>query len=136
MSARGAGRSRAAVGPAVTLPELATHELVIPSRPQAIRMQVETALAAAGLKPRIGVEVESVPAILDLVEHHGLHAVLSLNALRGREPALQARPIRLGGRGQPLATQLAIATSAQRSHGPLVEQGSALVHELMRTLWR
>jgi LysR family nitrogen assimilation transcriptional regulator len=136
VSARGAGGSRAAVGPAITLAALATHELVIPSRPQAIRMQVETALAAAGLKPRIGVEIESVPAILDLVECHGLHAVLSLNALRGREKALQARPIRLGGRGQPLSTQLAIATSAQRSHGPLVEQGAALVGELLRTLWR
>ena len=136
VSARGAGRGGTAVGRAIRLAELARHELVIPSRPQAIRMQVETALAAAGLKPRIGVEIESVPAILDLIEGHGMHAVLSLNALRGRESTLQARPIRLGGHGQPLSTQLAIATSAQRSHGPLVEQGAALVTELLRTLWR
>ena len=42
-----------------TLAELATCELVIPSRPHALRMRVETALAEAGLKPRIALEVES-----------------------------------------------------------------------------
>ena len=134
VSARGPRGSSKAVGPAATLAELAGHELVMPSRPHSIRMQVESALAAAGLKPRIGVEIESVPAILDLVEHHGLHAVLSLNALRGRETSLRARPLMLGG-GQPLATQLAIATSAQRPRGPLVEQATALVHELLLARW-
>lgn len=129
-----ARRQAAAIGKTVTLAEVAAHELVIPSRPHSIRMEVETALAAAGLRPRIGVEIESVPAILDLVEHHALHAVLSLNALRGREAALQARPVMLAG-GQPLATQLAIARSAQRPRGPLVEQGTALVRELLLALW-
>jgi len=119
-----------AVGPAVSLAEVAARELVIPSRPHSLRMQLETALAAAGLRPRIGVQIESVPAILDLVQHHGLHAVLSLNALRGREAELQARPVRLPG-GQALATPLAIATSAQRPRGPLLEQGVALVRELL-----
>ena len=120
----------AAVGPAVSLAEVAARELVIPSRPHSLRMQLETVLAAAGLKPRIGVEIESVPAILDLVQHHGLHAVLSLDALRGHEVELQARPVRLPG-GQTLTTPLAIATSAQRPRGPLIEQGVALVHELL-----
>ncbi len=133
VSAR-ARRQAAAIGKPVTLAEVAAHELVIPSRPHSIRMQLETALAGAGLRPRIGVEIESVPAILDLVEHHALHAVLSLNALRGREAALQARPVVLGS-GQPLATPLAIATSAQRPRGPLVEQGTALVRELLLALW-
>jgi LysR family nitrogen assimilation transcriptional regulator len=133
VSAR-ARRQAAAIGKPVTLAEVAAHELVIPSRPHSIRMQVETALAGAGLRPRIGVEIESVPAILDLVEHHALHAVLSLNALRGREAALQARPVVLGS-GQPLATPLAIAMSAQRPRGPLVEQGTALVRELLLALW-
>ena len=134
VSARGGRRRAAAVGRPVSLAEVAAHELVIPSRPHSLRMQLETSLAAAGLKPRIGVEIESVPAILDLVQHHGLHAVLSLNALRGREAELQARPVRLAG-GQPLATPLAIATSAQRPRGPLLEQGVALVHELLLALW-
>ena len=130
VSARSGRRGSAAVGPAVSLAEVAARELVIPSRPHSLRMQLETVLAAAGLKPRIGVEIESVPAILDLVQHHGLHAVLSLDALRGHEVELQARPVRLPGE-QTLTTPLAIATSAQRPRGPLIEQGVALVHELL-----
>ncbi len=140
VSARGpSARSPAArarqVGTPATLAEVATHELVIPSRPHAMRMRLETALAEAGLKPRIGLEIESVPAILDLVQRHPLHAVLSLNALRGteREAAYSARPI-IGGSGRasrPLTATLWLATSAQRPRGPLLEQALPLVCKLL-----
>ena len=62
---------------------VAERELVIPSRPHALRMRLESALAEVGRKPRVGLEIESVPAILDLVQRHPLHAVLSMNAVRG-----------------------------------------------------
>jgi LysR family nitrogen assimilation transcriptional regulator len=94
-------------------------------------MQVETALAAAGLKPRIALEVDSVPAILDLVERHPLHAVLGANALAGREAAFAARPIRIAP-GKSLATKLWLSTSAQRPRGPLLEQGVALLAGMLR----
>jgi LysR family nitrogen assimilation transcriptional regulator len=130
VSARGQLRqgSQALVGKPATLAELAACELVIPSRPHAIRMQLETAMAEAGLKPRVVLEVDSVPAMLDLVQRHALHAVLSLNAVRGSssEAALQARPVRLAG-GQPLRTTLYIATSAQRPRGPLLDQVRGLL---------
>ncbi len=121
------------LGQPVALAQLAEQELVMPSRPHSIRMLTETTLAGAGLKPRIGLEIESVPAILDLVERNPLHAVLGLNALRGRELAFVARPIVLA-RARPLAAQLAIATSAQRPRGPLIEQGTALLAELLQQL--
>jgi len=127
-------RGRAADRP-IALAKVAELELVIPSRPHSIRMLLETALAGTGVKPRVGLEIESVPAILDLVERYPLHAVLALNALRGREPAFVARPI-LVAKEQPLATKLWIATSAQRPRGPLVEQGTALLAELLRQLWK
>ncbi len=130
VSARARPGSGALVGRAATLAEVAAHELVIPSRPHALRMRLETALAEAGLKPRVGLEVESVPAILDLVQRHPLHAVLSLNAVRGsgHEADFCARPI-----GPPtLTTTLWIATSAQRPRGPLLEQAVALLSELLR----
>lgn len=114
-----------------TLAQVAALDLVMPSRPHSIRMLLETALAGAGLKPRIGVEVESVPAMLDLVARHPLHAVLGPNALAGREAELQARPI-TAARGGPLVTQLYIATSAQRPRGPLLDQGCTLLAELLR----
>lgn len=123
-------RERVAEVKPVTLAQLSKLELVMPSRPHAMRMLVEAALAGAGLKPQVTLEIESVPAILDLVERHPLHAVLGLNALRGRESAFAARAI-LTGR-QPLATTLWLATSAQRPRGPLVEQGSALLLQLLR----
>lgn len=127
--ARAAGRL-----PACSLQHLAQQPLVIPNRPHAIRMRVESTLAQAGLKPQVALEIDSVPAILDLVRRHPLHAVLSLNALRasGRAADYQARPIEPGGGAAPLSTTLWIATSAQRPRGPLLEQARALLAELLR----
>lgn len=134
VSARGSSqRTAQLVGRPAQLAEVAAHELVIPSRPHAMRMRLETALAEAGLKARVGLEIESVPAILDLVRRHPLHAVLSLNALRGaeRETAYSARPI-VSGRGRkPLTASLWLATSAQRPRGPLLEQALPLLCSLL-----
>lgn len=133
VSARGKGRTL--VGRPATPAEVAAHELVIPSRPHAIRMRVETALAEAALKPNVGLEIESVPAILDLVQRHPLHAVLPLNAVHasGRETALVARPVTTAG-GSALTTTLWLATSAQRPRGPLLEAALALVRERLGQL--
>ncbi len=124
----------AATAPPATLPEVAALGLVIPSRPHAIRMRVETVLALAGLKPSVALEIESVPAILELVRRHPLHAVLSRNALlaSGREGDFLARPIVLPPRNSPLATTLWIATSAQRPQGPLLTQACTLLADLLR----
>lgn len=126
------GRAKQLLGHPAALAEVAAHELAIPSRPHAIRMRLESALAEAALKPRVALEIESVPAILELVPRHALAAVLPLNAIAGstQEAALAARPIVLAG-GAPLATTLWLATSAQRPRGPLLEQTLALVHELL-----
>ena len=140
VSARPGAKNAAAarlLGPAITLAQLAARELVIPSRPHAIRMRVETALAEAGHKPKVALEIESLPAILDLVQRHALHAVLSLNAVyaTGRAAAYRAQPISLGslGRGQKkLAASLWLATSAQRPRGPLLDQASAMLVELLQ----
>jgi LysR family nitrogen assimilation transcriptional regulator len=115
----------------VSLAELSGCELVIPSRPHALRMRVETALAEAGLVPRVALEIESVGAMLALVQRHALHAVLAASALADHPAggALQARPIRLAPK-RPLTTSLSLATSAQRPRGPLLEQASALLVQL------
>lgn len=137
----GRGKATALLGRPATLAQVAQQALVIPSRPHAIRMRLEAVMAEAGLKPRVGLEIESVPAILDLVQRHGArgwHAVLSLNAIRssGRESAFVARPIvhaaGPGLRRQPLSTSLWIATSAQRPRGPLLDQATDLLAELLR----
>ncbi len=122
------------LGAPVTLAGVAEHELVIPSRPHSIRMLLESALAGEGCKAKVGLEIESVPAILDLVRHDGLHAVLALNAIKssGNEAAFRARPI-----GRPrLVTTLWIATSSQRPRGPLLERASELLRELLVEVWK
>ena len=131
----GARARRAARVLRASLNDVATRELVIPSRPHSIRMLLETTLAGAGLKPRIGLEIESVPAILDVVESGSLHAVLTRSALRGREAQFLARPIHIT-KGQPLTTTLWLATSAQRPRGPLLEQGSELIRQMLLGLWK
>jgi LysR family transcriptional regulator, nitrogen assimilation regulatory protein len=135
VSARTPKVSRKAAPPPklVTLAQLAGCELVIPSRPHAIRMRLETVLAEAGLKPRVALEIESVPAILDLVQRHALHAVLSHNAVRasGKPAAFSALPISLGGRRR-LSTGLWLATSAQRPRGPLLDQACQLLSGLLQ----
>ncbi len=121
------------VGAPVALAQVAATELVIPPRPHSIRMLLDSTLADAGLKARVALEIESVPTILDLVQHDGFHAVLTLNAIRrsGNEGRFQARPI-----GKPrLAATLRLATSVQRPGGPLMEQSIALVSELVARHW-
>jgi LysR family nitrogen assimilation transcriptional regulator len=130
ISARVPGRARQTPRP-VMLAELATRDLVISSRPHALRMRVESALAEAGLTPRVALEIESVGAMLALVQRHALHAVLAVTALQGQADGerLQARPILIAPK-RPLSTSLSLATSAQRPRGPLLEQAAALLTQL------
>lgn len=119
--ARGAARP-------VPVRELAAVPLIIPSRPHAIRMQVETLLANLGLKPHVALEIDGVPAILDLVHQGYGHAVLPLNAVRGDGPRrrLHARPI-----VEPrLKSVLALAISSQRPTTPLTRRTLELIREV------
>ena len=76
------------------LADLPRFPLIIPSRPNAIRTLVETRLASLGLRPQVAMEIDAVPAILELVaEGHGF-AVLSPRALQGAATAA-----RLAARG-------------------------------------
>ncbi len=107
-------RSGAAAQPPAPLPlaELAQLPLLIPTRPNALRMHVEVELAKLGLRPRIALEIDGVSAILDLVADGLGCAVLSRHAVAasGKPAAFAVRPI-----GPPaLQIQVALASSAQR----------------------
>ena len=112
----------------IALRELAELALVIPSRPNAIRMHVEAELAALGCRPRIAFEIDGVSAILDLVADGAGCAVLSRHAVTRsiRPSAFSVRAI-----GAPALTiALSIATSALRP-STLTQQAA---HGLIRTL--
>ncbi len=133
VSGRNGAKGRRRSGPPVTLAEVAEHELVIPSRPHSMRMLLESALAAEGRRAKVGFEIESIPAILELVRHNAMHAVLSRNAIGAADSRhFQVRPI---GSPEPLKASLWIATSAQRPRGALLDPSVALVHSLMRRRW-
>ena len=94
------------------LKELAALPLVIPTRPNAIRMQVEAAITDLGLRPKIALEIDAVSAILELVADGAGHAVLTRNAVASspRPGAFELRPI-----GSPrLRSRLLMAVSSQR----------------------
>jgi LysR family nitrogen assimilation transcriptional regulator len=110
------------------LAELPRFPLLIPSRPNAIRMLVETRLAGLGLRPEVAMEIDAVPAILELVaDGHGF-AVLSPRALQGNAMAsrLHARTIV----APQLKSALAIVTSAQRPSTPLQKATIAMIERL------
>ena len=96
---------------AVALKDIAALPLVIPSRPNAIRMLVESGLANLGLRPDIALEIDGVAAILELVADGAGSAVLSRNAVAtsGRPQAFALRPIT-----PRLRIKLSIAVSSQR----------------------
>jgi LysR family nitrogen assimilation transcriptional regulator len=80
---------------ALSLRELADFPLVIPSRPNAIRMQVEMELAAVGQRPNVALEIDGVATILDLVQDGAGCAILSRHAVStSADPqAFVCRPI-------------------------------------------
>ena len=127
VQARPVGKKEVTVR-AVTLRELAQVPLVIPSRPNAIRMQVEAELAAQGLKPTIALEVDSVASILELVADGAGSAVLAGHAMRnsGQPRAFAARPI-----GSPrVRSAVAMAVSSQRPTTLTQQSTQELIRQL------
>jgi LysR family nitrogen assimilation transcriptional regulator len=96
----------------ISLRALADEPLVIPSRPNSLRMLIEVELANIGCHPQIALEIDSVAAILDLVADGAGSAVLTMNAVTtsGKPAAYSAHPI-----VKPhLRSKLSLAVSSQR----------------------
>ena len=112
--------------------EVAKLPLVIPSRPNAIRMLVETEMANLGCRPQVALEIDGVAAILDLVEDGAGNAVLSRNAVAtsARPQAFTLRPI-----GAPsLRSKLLMAMSSQRPATLTQKAALQLIQELAHRL--
>jgi LysR family transcriptional regulator, nitrogen assimilation regulatory protein len=114
----------------VTLSALVDCPLIIPSRPHAMRMSVETALAAVGGKIKVAHEIESIPAIIDLVRQGYGSAVLPLNAVKSTE---WAQDVQVKSIVSPtLKTSLSIATSTRRPNSPLIRNAIELIRSIVR----
>ena len=93
-----------------TLKEVAALPLIIPTRPNAIRMLVETEFAKVALQTNIALEIDGVPAILDLVLDGAGCAILSKNAVNtsGHADLFSVRRI------EGLHSKLSVAISSLR----------------------
>ncbi len=114
--------------PPVALAEVATLPLVIPSRPNAIRMYVEGEMAAVGVRPTVALEIDGVSAILDLVADGAGAALLSRNAVARsiRPSAYRTRTIH-----PPLRTRLSLAISSQRPATLTQQTTQALIRQTL-----
>jgi LysR family nitrogen assimilation transcriptional regulator len=99
----------------LSLPELAQCPLVIPTRPNALRMRLERHLANAGLHPHIAMEVDGVPALLELAAEGVGLAILPAHAIHG---ATQIKRFTLRRIGSGLMEQIWLAASASRARTP------------------
>ena len=113
----------------IPLAEVARLPLVIPSRPNAIRMYVESEMASIDCRPHVALEIDGVSAILDLVADGAGCAVLSRNALLNspRPSAYTAQTIGT----PPLRIALSLATSLQR---PATQVQKAALELIQRTM--
>lgn len=118
-------------GDTISLQALAQLPLVIASRPNALRMRVESEMAAIGCSPRIALEVDGVSAILDLVADGAGHAILSRNAV-----ASSARPSEFhlrAIRDPALRAQISLAVSAQRPSTLTQQATQTLIRDVLQT---
>ena len=136
---RGGTQAGAEADSSTPLPlgDLPRYPLVIPTRPNSIRMLVESELATRGKRPQISLEIDGVAAILDLVADGAGCAVLPMNAVTtsGKPEVFSTRPIHGASSddgsddGARLRSKLSLAVSSQRP-ATLTQQAMA---ELIRT---
>jgi LysR family nitrogen assimilation transcriptional regulator len=113
----------------VALREVAALALVIPSRPNAVRMHVENEMASIGCRPTVALEIDGVSAILDLVSDGAGAALLSRNAV-----ACSIRPSDFQVRAvcaPALRIRLSLATSSLRPATLTQQSALALIRQTL-----
>lgn len=118
--------------PPIRLQDVAGLPLVIPTRPNAIRMHVESEMAAIGCRPQIALEIDGVSAILDLVADGAGYAILSRNAVMRsvRPSAFSVRQVS----SPALTIQLTTAVSSLRPT-TLTQQATLTLLDEMASEW-
>lgn len=119
-------KTNQALMPTIQLKELAELPLIMPVRPNALRMLTETYMSKMNIKPKIVLEIDGISALLDLIKEGLGFGVLPKYALKssGLETQLVAQRI-LG-----LTSRLVIATAANRPNTPTQQAMVALIQEL------
>ena len=118
----------------IALHEVAALPLVIPSRPNAVRMYVESAMTSIGCRMNIALEIDGIPAILDLVADGAGSAVLSRNAVlhSARPSSFSVRRI-----DRPvLLSKISLATSSLRPSTLTQQTTLTLIRETVEQMMK
>ena len=118
----------------ISLRAVSLLPLIIPSRPNAIRMHVEAEMANIGCSPLIALEIDGVPAILDLVEDGAGCALLSRNAVANsvRPSAFSVQTI-----SEPaLRTKISLATSSLRPTTLTQQSTLTLIRQIIESSFK
>ncbi len=110
------------------------HELVLPSAPHLLRTLVDTQASALGCEPRVTFEVDSVPAIKELLRHDLACTILPYAAVQAEVDAgeFRAAPI-----GEPaLERTLYIAFPERRPAAKAFEAVANLLRDTVRDVAR
>lgn len=114
----------------VPLSALAELPLILPSRPNAFRLALESSMNQIGLAPRIVLEVDGLNAIVDLVREGLGFAVLPPYTLAG---VAKPHPFSLHTLQQPRVTSsLMLVTSARRPSTETHKSVRALLAQTLR----
>jgi LysR family nitrogen assimilation transcriptional regulator len=118
----------------IRLAEVAELPLVIPGRPNAIRMLVESQMASIGCKPQISLEIDGIAAILDLVADGAGHAILPRYAVTTSatpENYLARRIIK-----PSLDSKLALVTAGRRTTTLTQQAMLALIQQVTASVFK
>lgn len=126
-------RADAAVPAEIRLTDLPAYPLIIPGRLHAIRTLVEMHAAECGIQLNIALEIDAVPALLDLVEEGCGHAVLPLNAIDADPGQRRFRCTRISDPG--IHSRMAIATGNQHPMSRLATRAVAMFESEIMPLY-
>lgn len=96
----------------ISLSQLSSLPLILPSRPHATRLNVDRALAELGQVANVVAEIDGVPAILELVRGGFGHAVLPLAAVKASGHASEFVTTAISG--HVIESKVSIVTAAKR----------------------
>ncbi len=120
--------TRLRIGKTVPLKDLPSFNLLLPSRPHAIRVYLESQLAQRGLKLEVAWELDAFATLLDLVRKGFGHGVMPLSVFRNDELMGRYAPRQIVD--PELVSTVAIATHSERPVSPL----TLGVIELIKTI--
>lgn len=115
----------------VSLTEVAGLPLILPSRPNAFRLLIETGMARLNAQPQIALEIDGLNAILELAREGLGHAVLPAYTL-SEGTAAQGLCTRAIERPK-LRAQLMLVRSAKRPNTPTHEAAEKLLRGVLKT---